>query len=64
MDPDDTKGPRLTAACLLGVVLFNYPMLAIFNVPETLAGIPVPYLYLFVAWGVVVALMAWIAEQR
>ena len=64
MDPDDTKSPRLVAACLLGFVLFNYPLLAVFNVPMALAGIPVPYLYLFLAWGLVVALLAWIAERR
>ncbi len=64
MDQDETKGHRLLAACLLGFVLFNYPLLAVFNVPLELAGIPVPYLYLFIAWGLVIALLGWIAERN
>ncbi len=64
MDPEDSKAPRLVAVCVLGFVLFNYPLLAVFNVASTLAGIPVPYLYLFAAWGLVVALLFWIAERR
>jgi len=58
------NGQRLIALCLLGCVLFNYPVLALFNVPGTVLGIPVLYAYLFGAWAALVALMAWIVERR
>ena len=54
----ETKGQRLTALCLLGFVLFNYPILALFNVAATLFGIPVLYAWIFFAWAVLIAAMA------
>ena len=58
------KGQRLAALCMLGCVLFNYPMLALFNVPGTLLGVPVLYAYVFVAWAGLIGLMAWVIEKR
>ena len=57
------KGQRLAALCLLGVVLFNYPVLAIFNIPGTLFGVPILYAYFFIAWGTLIALMALVVER-
>jgi hypothetical protein len=64
MTPPGAKGPRLAALCLLGVLLFNYPVLAVFNVDGTLFGVPVLYAYFFLAWGVLIALMALVVEAR
>ena len=64
MIPPGTKGPRLAALCLLGVVLFNYPVLAVFNVHGTLFGVPVLYAYFFLAWGALITLMALVVESR
>jgi hypothetical protein len=47
---------------MLGVVLFNYPVLALFNVAGTLFGVPVLYVYIFAAWAALIALMALVAE--
>ena len=58
------RGPRMIALCMLGCVLFNFPILALFNVPGTLLGIPVLYAYIFIAWALLIALMAWVVEQR
>ena len=55
---------RLIALFLLGWVLFNFPMLSLFNQQATLLGIPSLYVYIFAAWALVIALMAWIAERR
>ena len=33
------------------LLLFNYPILALFNVPGTLFGVPVLYAYIFIAWA-------------
>mgnify|MGYP001287936140 FL=1 len=53
---------RIVSLFLLGCLLFNYPVLAIFNVGATAAGIPVRYVSLFVAWGRLIALAAAIIE--
>lgn len=43
---------------LLGCVLFNYPILTLFNRRTTLFGIPLLYLYLFIVWAtIIVAIM-------
>jgi hypothetical protein len=46
------------------MLLFNYPILALFNVPGTLFGVPVLYAYLFAAWAALIGLLAFIAESR
>jgi hypothetical protein len=53
---------RIVSLFLLGCLLFNYPVLAIFNVGATAAGIPVLYVYLFFAWGLLIALAAAVIE--
>jgi hypothetical protein len=58
-----SKGQRFVALCMLGLLLFNYPVLALFNVPGTVFGIPTPYAYLFAAWAGLIALMARVAES-
>jgi hypothetical protein len=57
------KGQRLVGIFLLGCLLFNYPMLALFNVRATILGVPLLYAYLFVAWALLIALVAWIVER-
>jgi hypothetical protein len=64
MNDFETKGQRLTALCLLGFVLFNYPILALFNLPSSVLGIPVLYAWIFCAWAVLIGLMAWVVEKR
>ena len=55
---------RLAALFLLGCVLFNYPLLALFNRAAAVFGIPVLYAYLFGAWMLLIALMALAIERR
>ena len=62
MDKSEVKAQRLAALCLLGVVLFNYPLLAVFNVNATVFGIPILYAYIFSAWGLLTACMAYVVE--
>lgn len=54
---------RIVSLFLLGCLLFNYPVLALFNVGASAAGVPVLYVYLFVAWGAVIALAAVVMES-
>jgi hypothetical protein len=46
----DRAGERLGLAFLLGLLLVNFPVLAIFHQAQTFVGIPVLYLYLFGVW--------------
>ena len=57
-------GERLVAAFLCGCVLFNYPVLSLFDRDAHLFGIPLLYTYVFVAWGGLIAVMAWVIERR
>lgn len=63
MAEPEKRAPRLVALCLLGALLFNYPILALFNVPAFVLGIPVLYVYIFVAWALLIALMALTVER-
>jgi len=63
MEQFDVRGQRLAALCLLGLVLFSYPVLAVFNIHATVAGIPLLYVYFFVAWGALIVLMALVIER-
>ena len=64
MGETDRKGQRMIALCMLGCVLFNFPVLALFNVPGALFGVPLLYAYLFLAWALLIALMGWVVERR
>ncbi len=63
MKGHEGKGPRLVALCMLGAILFNFPILAIFNKPGTVLGIPTLYAYIFVAWALLIAAMALVVER-
>ena len=60
----EAKGQRLIALCMLGCILFNFPILALFNVPGSFFGVPLLYAYIFLAWALLIALMAWVVEKR
>jgi hypothetical protein len=55
---------RLVALAILGCLMFNYPILALFNRPGTIFGIPVLYAWIFGAWTVLIVLMARAVERR
>ena len=54
----NVKAHRFVALFLLGFFLFNYPFLAVFNHARLVLGIPLLYLYLFLAWAALIALAA------
>lgn len=64
MNKPNVKGQRLVALFLLGNLLFNYPLLALFNRPDSILGIPVLYAYVFGAWILLIALLAAVVEKR
>lgn len=63
MEDDRLKG-RLAALFFAGCVAFCYPLLAVFNVPATVFGLPVLYVYVFGAWAAVILLAALAVRGR
>ncbi len=63
MNRPQLKGERLLALFLIGVLLFNYPLLSLFSRAGMLWGIPVLYVYIFSAWAALIGLMALVIER-
>lgn len=57
------SGARLACVFLLGCLLFSFPLIALFNVPGRVLGIPVLYAYLFCGWALLIALVALLMER-
>ena len=64
MTRDKINGRRLVGLFLLGILLFNFPLLTLFNRPVLALGIPVLYLYLFTAWSLLIILMLIISRGK
>lgn len=64
MNDPHRKGARLVAIGMMGLLLLNYPFLAVFNVPSRVFGIPVVYAYLFATWSALILAMALVADSR
>jgi hypothetical protein len=60
---DRLRTARLVAVAVLGFVLFNYPVLAVFDADVLVAGVPVLWAYLFLVWILLIALVAWILRS-
>lgn len=54
---------RLVAVFLAAVLLLNYPVLSLFDLPQSIMGIPVLYLFMFAVWAAVIAAITWIVER-
>lgn len=57
-------GQRLVALFLFGCLLFNYPLLYLFNIDQRLFGIPLLYVYMFAAWGLLITLTTLVVERH
>jgi hypothetical protein len=59
-DVTERSRERLALVFVLGVLLVNFPVLAIFHQATMIWGIPVLFLYLFGVWtaGIVAAFVA------
>ncbi|HET9069211.1 MAG TPA: hypothetical protein VFN28_11255 [Amaricoccus sp.] len=60
------RGPRtqaLVALCGAGLVLFNFPMLAIWGQEATVFGLPLLPVALFGIWAGLVVLLAIVSER-
>jgi hypothetical protein len=59
-----SKTGRLAALFLLGNVLFNYPILTIFNLKLMFFGIPLLYLYIFTVWSALIIAIIYVTQAR
>lgn len=55
-------GERSIVTFLFAVLAFSPPVLSIFSADVFVFGVPLLFLYLFVVWAAIVALVAWIAD--
>ena len=62
MTLDSAISRRLFGLFLLGVILFNYPILSIFNREIFWFGIPMLYLYMFSAWFLLILLIGFVTR--
>ncbi|HRE13732.1 MAG TPA: hypothetical protein PLD37_06000 [Usitatibacteraceae bacterium] len=59
-----SRAHRIVGLFLAACLLFNYPLLAVFNVSGTVWGVPILYAYLFTAWGIAILLAALVVDGR
>ena len=55
---------RLLALFCGGALLLNFPLLALWDRDATINGLPLFPCALFVVWGVLIGLTAWIVERH
>jgi len=53
---------KLISIFLMGVMLFNFPLVSLFSREGLFLGLPKLYWYFFVVWGSIIALTAWVAR--
>ena len=61
---DERVNTRLVVLAALAFGLFNYPLLSVFDVDAIVLGVPLVWLYVFVVWGLLIALVALTTRGR
>ncbi len=64
MAADTNRTKRLVGLFLLAYLLFNHPLLSLFNLQQTVSGIPLLYGYIFGVWILLIVLMAIITSSE
>ncbi|TFZ65717.1 hypothetical protein E4631_14600 [Hymenobacter sp. UV11] len=57
------RGPRLLFVATVFTLLLTYPLLGAFDRPVRVGGVPLVYLYVLLAWGVLIGLTGWLARR-
>ncbi|MEO6143639.1 MAG: hypothetical protein ABIP19_06635 [Dermatophilaceae bacterium] len=60
---DSLRNARMVAVAALALLLFNFPLLSLFDVDVRAFGVPLLWVYLFVAWLAVIAVVAWVVRD-
>ncbi len=64
MTRESKLNKRLVALFLLGCVLFNYPILSLFNYEIPIFGLPLLLVYIFGIWCLLIGLTAFATMFR
>lgn len=57
MHEEGRQNDRIVTLVIVAALAFNFPLLSVFGSSALLLGIPVLYLYLFIAWAVLIGLV-------
>jgi hypothetical protein len=60
---DSLLSARMVAVGALAVLLFNFPLLALFDVDVRVLGVPLLWAYLFSSWVLVIGAVAWVVRD-
>lgn len=60
----DQQPARLIILFIIAVLLFTYPFLSIFDKPGLTFSLPTLYIFFFVVWGVLIALIYGLMKQK
>lgn len=55
---------RLVGLFVLALLLFNFPLLALWDVDATIGGVPLFPAALFTLWALLIGALAWVVESR
>lgn len=58
-----STGPRLAALFAAGLLLLTWPLLALWDRPVTVWGLPLLPVALFTLWALLIGLLAWLLER-
>ena len=61
--PSPLLSQRLTGLFALALLLFNFPLLALWDRQATLLGVPLFAAALFIIWALLIAALAWLMER-
>ncbi|MFO1218092.1 MAG: hypothetical protein U1E89_06960 [Burkholderiaceae bacterium] len=61
--PQGLRSARLLAVFAAGWLIFGFPLLSVFEGPGSWLGLPRLPLALFVLWGLLIAVLALLAER-
>lgn len=60
---ESKKKQYLLLIFILGLILFNYPVLGMYNVPERWLGIPVLFIMVFFSWMLLIVLTFFVTKK-
>jgi hypothetical protein len=55
---------RLWALFFVGTALFNFPLIALWDEPVSVLGVPLFPAALFVSWALLIGSVAWLMERQ
>lgn len=59
------KNTQLIVLFIIGIIFFNYPILALFNINKTtLLGIPLLYTFVYIFWALLIGLTIHCVNRR